>query len=248
MKFLKLILSLLVFGNYQTFAAENDQFLITDFSIKRVEVEDDVVCNTLKVAHNGGNGVRLEYSIVEGSGELSKYGEYDIVTAESEVIKVKVIATTKSKLSAEATTTLRNNSRDIKGYYKKSALWAEAVKSAKGNRLAYTIPENVDEKLPNVLLIGTSISVGYTLPVRQNLEGVANVYRIPDNAGSTETGLANIEYWLSDMEWDVMHINWGLHDLKYVKSDSSQDVPPAQYQKNLRELLTYIQNHSSAKL
>ena len=35
--------------------------------------------------------------------------------------------------------------------------------------------------LPRVLLIGDSISIGYTLPTRQRLIGVANVHRPPMN-------------------------------------------------------------------
>ena len=39
--------------------------------------------------------------------------------------------------------------------------------------------------LPRVLLIGDSISIGYTMTVRQELAGKANVHRIPEN-GSGE--------------------------------------------------------------
>lgn len=35
--------------------------------------------------------------------------------------------------------------------------------------------------LPRVLLIGDSISIGYTEPVRMELAGKANVHRIPTN-------------------------------------------------------------------
>ena len=28
--------------------------------------------------------------------------------------------------------------------------------------------------------------------------------------------LANLKTWLGDGKWDVIHFNWGLHDLKYV--------------------------------
>ena len=41
--------------------------------------------------------------------------------------------------------------------------------------------------LPRVLLIGDSISIGYTLPVRELLQGKANVHRIPANGGPTTT-------------------------------------------------------------
>ena len=36
-------------------------------------------------------------------------------------------------------------------------------------------PPQVDEALPNVLLLGDSISIGYTLDVRKRLAGIANV-------------------------------------------------------------------------
>ncbi|GBL24748.1 hypothetical protein EMGBS6_15330 [Opitutia bacterium] len=41
-----------------------------------------------------------------------------------------------------------------------------------------------------MLIIGDSVSVAYTLDVRKNLAGVANVHRIPANGGSTRTALA----------------------------------------------------------
>lgn len=47
--------------------------------------------------------------------------------------------------------------------------------------------------LPRVLLIGDSISIGYTMPVRKLLEGKANVHRIPTNGGPTKNGVASID-------------------------------------------------------
>ena len=68
--------------------------------------------------------------------------------------------------------------------------------------------------LPRVLLIGDSVSIGYTLKVREKLKGKANVHRIPQNGGATEVGLANMKKWLRDEKWDVIHFNFGLHDAK----------------------------------
>ena len=51
-------------------------------------------------------------------------------------------------------------------------------------------------KLPRVLLIGDSISIGYTLPTREFLKGKANLHRIPTNGGPTTKGLASIDAWL----------------------------------------------------
>lgn len=90
--------------------------------------------------------------------------------------------------------------------------------------------------LPRVLLIGDSISIGYTQPVRKLLEGKANVHRIPTNGGPTKNGIANIDKWLGTGKWDVIHFNWGIHDLKYMP-DGKRQVEPADYEKNLRALV-----------
>ncbi|MFN0075307.1 MAG: SGNH/GDSL hydrolase family protein [Prosthecobacter sp.] len=106
--------------------------------------------------------------------------------------------------------------------------------------------------LPRVLLIGDSISMGYTLDVREMLKGKANVHRIPTNGGPTTNGLANIKAWLGESKWDVIHFNWGLHDLKYIAEDPSKradpkapgshlQVPLADYEKNLAELVKTMQ-------
>jgi lysophospholipase L1-like esterase len=90
--------------------------------------------------------------------------------------------------------------------------------------------------LPRVLIIGDSISMGYTAPVRKLLEGKANVHRIPVNGGPTKNGTKNIDAWLGDGKWDVIHFNWGIHDLK-IMPDGKRQVEPADYEKNLRELV-----------
>lgn len=105
--------------------------------------------------------------------------------------------------------------------------------------------------LPRVLLIGDSISMGYTLPVRELLKGKANVHRVPTNGGPTTNGLANLKAWLGESKWDVIHFNWGLHDLKYIGNDpkvladpkatgSHPQVPLADYEKNLKTLVEQL--------
>lgn len=104
--------------------------------------------------------------------------------------------------------------------------------------------------LPRVLLIGDSISIGYTLDVREELKGRANVHRPTINCGPTTTGLAHLDKWLGDKPWDVIHFNWGLHDLKYMNEQGGltdprddkarQQVPSEQYEKNLRELVARL--------
>jgi len=78
------------------------------------------------------------------------------------------------------------------------------------------VPIEDEPSLPRVLIIGDSISMGYTLPTRELLKGKANLHRPPTNCGPTTTGLDQLEAWLGDKPWDVIHFNWGLHDLKYM--------------------------------
>ena len=112
--------------------------------------------------------------------------------------------------------------------------------------------------LPRVLLIGDSISIGYTVPVRTMLKGNANVHRPLTNCGPTTKGVAEIDKWLGDGRWDVIHFNWGLHDLKYMgpkgqnladpkAADSHRQVPPEEYEKNLRKLVARLKK-TKAKL
>jgi acyl-CoA thioesterase-1 len=64
--------------------------------------------------------------------------------------------------------------------------------------------------------------------------------------------------WLGDSKWDVIHFNWGLHDLKYMgpkgenladpnSPSSHQQVPLTEYEKNLTELVKKLQG-TGAKL
>jgi hypothetical protein len=82
--------------------------------------------------------------------------------------------------------------------------------------------EVVAGDLPDVLILGDSISIGYTPLVRKLLEGEARVVRPmvdgkrPENCQYTAYGLRRLEAWLGDTDWEVIHFNWGLHDLKYV--------------------------------
>ena len=95
-----------------------------------------------------------------------------------------------------------------------------------------------DPKLPRVLLIGDSVSRGYTQPTRKVLEGKANVHRAPANCGPTASGLKNLDAWLGEGKWDVIHFNFGIHD---------RGTPPADYVKRLEEIVGRLEK-TGAKL
>ena len=93
--------------------------------------------------------------------------------------------------------------------------------------------------LPRVLLIGDSISIGYTEPVRLELTNKANVHRIPENGAATIVGVKNLENWLGSSKWDVIHFNFGLHDLRL--DDGKHQVPLPDYETNLRIIVQRLQ-------
>lgn len=93
--------------------------------------------------------------------------------------------------------------------------------------------------LPRVLLIGDSISIGYTEPVRAELTNKANLHRIPENGAATIVGVKNLENWLSSSKWDVIHFNFGLHDLRL--DDGKHQVPLPDYETNLRTIVQRLQ-------
>ena len=131
--------------------------------------------------------------------------------------------------------------------------------SAHNYKDGFEFVEN-NPKLPNVLLLGDSISIHYTNYVRKSLFGKANVYRLHMNGGSSHTLAKKVADMHKAMEnksldkpwsfqWDVIHFNVGLHDLKYVTNgkldleNGKQVSSIAVYQKNLRNLMTYFKTN-----
>ena len=101
----------------------------------------------------------------------------------------------------------------------------------------------LSKDLPNVLILGDSISIGYTPFVKEYLKGIANVYRPVfengnnENCQGTTHGLKHIDRWIKSKKWDIIHFNFGLHDLKHVdpitgKNSSKKGDP---YQANLKQ-------------
>lgn len=97
------------------------------------------------------------------------------------------------------------------------------------------VPVTDDPAFPRILLIGDSISISYTLPVRDLLKGKANVHRILTNGGPATNGVANIDKWLGTGKWDLIHLNFGLHDLKVLEAGEHQ-VTIQDHESNLKKM------------
>ena len=109
-----------------------------------------------------------------------------------------------------------------------------------------TPPPATAVRLPRVLIIGDSISKGYTPGVVRLLEGRADVSRIPDNGMWTGTGIQKLDSWLGTEKWDVIHFNWGLWDM-YGWEFQAEDRSPEAYERRLEELVGRLEK-TGAKL
>lgn len=90
-------------------------------------------------------------------------------------------------------------------------------------------PANISSALPNVLVIGDSVSAGYTPYLREGLRDVANVQHGPDNQGggmADGSGYGQLcidSFVRTPMHelppWSVVAFNFGLHDLNTSTKD-----------------------------
>ena len=112
---------------------------------------------------------------------------------------------------------------------------------------------------PKILIVGDSISLGYTPYVREDLQGIAQVYHNRGNAQHTGTGLDSIETWIGTKDWDIIQFNWGLWDLCYRHPDSKTQgnrdkvhgtitYELEDYGKNLDSIVQWMKAKSDAKL
>jgi len=112
---------------------------------------------------------------------------------------------------------------------------------------------------PRILIIGDSISIGYTPFVTEQLARRAAVFHNPGNAQHTGTGLEKIDEWLGTRQWDIVQFNWGLWDLCYRHTDSrvqgNRDKVNGKithtieaYTSNLDSIVRLLQSKTDAKL
>lgn len=105
-----------------------------------------------------------------------------------------------------------------------------------------------------VLIIGDSISIGYFEPTKALLGEKADVYHNAGNAQHTAHGLAQLDAWLGETSWDVIHFNHGLHDLKYADeqgklmavTEGKQQIPIDAYARNLEALTVRLKQTGAA--
>ena len=106
----------------------------------------------------------------------------------------------------------------------------------------------------SVLIIGDSISIGYTPFIKTALSPNVEVAHNPGNGGSTLRGMESMDKWLDNRDWDVILFNFGLHDMVHKDSSGKYDVvngtiavPLKEYRKNLEAIADKL-NETTAKV
>jgi len=84
------------------------------------------------------------------------------------------------------------------------AAWEGRIPPSQRDHPALAYVEE-DPALPRGLLLGDSISIGYTLGVRTRLRGQANVIRPYQNCIGTDFSLGKINEWLGDKPWSLVY-------------------------------------------
>ncbi len=102
--------------------------------------------------------------------------------------------------------------------------------------------------MKKVTLIGDSIRMHYQQAVIESLADVAEVWAPEVNSKSSTDILANLDEWVLTQPADVIHVNCGLHDLKREFDAGAPAIPQADYEANIRQILTRIQAGTSAIL
>jgi N-sulfoglucosamine sulfohydrolase len=101
-----------------------------------------------------------------------------------------------------------------------------------------------------VLILGDSISIGYTPAVKKLMAEDTLVMRPKENCAGTTYGVTRVDQWLKlkGGRFDVIWFNFGLHDLKRVQPNGKnsnnprhqRQAEPAAYEANLREIISKL--------
>jgi len=117
----------------------------------------------------------------------------------------------------------------------------------------------IPNKKTKILIIGDSISIGYTPFVTKELKTKATVIHNPGNAQHSGNGLKKIKEWIGDEHWDIIQFNWGLWDLCYRDKNSNvqgnRDKTNGKitynikdYEANLDSIVRILKKNTNAKL
>ena len=107
---------------------------------------------------------------------------------------------------------------------------------------------DVNARRPTALLLGDSIRMGYQPYVRQELGDAFELTGPAENCATSRNLLANLDRWAFERPASIVHLNAGLHDLRYDPGRDAPVVPIDEYESNVRTILARLRERTAARL
>eukprot|EP01052_Picozoa_sp_SAG31_P021627 SAG31_NODE_1681_length_7537_cov_71.109572_6_plen_360_part_00 len=112
-------------------------------------------------------------------------------------------------------------------------------------------PEAANTSKPQLLVIGDSISLGWSPVLFPLLRSEFESQHVPTNAGPASKGFACARSWVGDVQWDVVLFNFGLHSLdRHRLPDGSATLPTGEaetltnYTREIQAIAALLKKHS----
>jgi lysophospholipase L1-like esterase len=106
-----------------------------------------------------------------------------------------------------------------------------------------------DMSYKKIALIGDSVRAGYQPDVSNYLVTKATVWGPEENGLNTIDILQNLGEWIRNAEYDIIHINSGLNDLRTTDFQSVDNLVPLDYYaKNVERIIKAINRYSSGSI
>lgn len=112
--------------------------------------------------------------------------------------------------------------------------------------------------MKKVLLIGDSITGGYSQKVTELLDGKYEVYRVSDNCRFSAYTLNSLRFWLGEQNLpeakcavknpDIIHWNNGLWDVAHINGENRCFTSLEEYLSNMERIAEYLRKVTSAKI
>lgn len=97
-------------------------------------------------------------------------------------------------------------------------------------------------KTSKVLLIGDSIRLNSEPFVRPALNSTIELFSPNENCESSAKVLNNLKRWMDGLEFDAIHLNCGLHDVRYNPNQNNPVSTLEQYSLNLERIFGFLAN------
>ncbi|MSP14107.1 MAG: SGNH/GDSL hydrolase family protein [Chloroflexi bacterium] len=101
--------------------------------------------------------------------------------------------------------------------------------------------------MQSIIIIGDSISNGYTPLVRELLAGKNINIEYLSNGDSAQL-LVGLPDWMVDKRPDLIHFNCGLHAARFFRSSQAYQEPLDIYTAHLRAATQWLKTHTGARL